>query len=105
MNSDLPPIEPPVESKRSTWIRALYMLLFYIAFNIAEFLLMCMALLQLILKLTTGETNAQLAGFGKTLAEYLAQVTRFLTFTSETLPYPFSDWPRRDQDGDKSDTA
>jgi hypothetical protein len=97
MNDNLPPNESRPDSTRSTWIRALYMLLFCIAFNIAEFLLMFMALLQLIFKLVTGEANTQLAGFGNTLAEYLAQVTRFLTFDTEKLPFPFNDWPSRNQ--------
>ncbi len=86
--------------KRQTWLRGLYMLLFIVIFHIAEFLVGAVVLLQFLFTLVTGETNARLLRFGQSLSEYVYQILRFLSFNTEDMPYPFSDWPTSDTAGE-----
>jgi hypothetical protein len=78
---------------RKLWQRVLLMLLLAIAFQLSGWLLFATAVAQLIFVLATGEPNARLLRFGRSLGWYLGQVARFETFATEALPFPFSDWP------------
>lgn len=78
---------------RRTWLRALYMLLFAAVYSLAEVVLIAVALFQLIHTLLTGATNPRLVQFGRNLCLFMYQTWRFLTFTSEELPFPFAPWP------------
>lgn len=77
----------------SIWIRGLYMLLFVIAYNVAEILLTVIVIFQFFATLITGQPNESLRRFGGNLSAYFYQVINFLTFNDEAHPYPFSDWP------------
>ena len=76
-----------------TWKRALYMLIFAIAFNISEILIAATVLLELVLVIFTGKTNPRLKIFGQSLSKYVYQIVRFLTYNTEEMPYPFAPWP------------
>jgi hypothetical protein len=80
-------------SERSTWLRGLYMLLFAFIYNVAEVVMIAVALFQFIMKLLTGKTHPRVAAFAQSLCVFLYQVWQFLTFTSEALPFPFASWP------------
>ena len=41
----------------------------------------------------TTKPNENLAGFGALLVTYVAQILNFVTFNSESRPFPFSDFP------------
>jgi hypothetical protein len=75
------------------WLRGLYMLLFVVFFAVARLVLMVVVVLQFLVRLISGELNERLLDFGGSLAAYLYQVTRFLTFNQEQRPFPFADWP------------
>ncbi|HFC92217.1 MAG TPA: DUF4389 domain-containing protein [Leucothrix mucor] len=77
----------------STWKRILYMLLFSLAYSVAEFVLMTVAVVQVLIKLFTGEINENLKVLGKQTALYIYDVMLFLTFNTEEKPFPFSAWP------------
>ena len=79
--------------QQSTWKRGLYMLLFTMFYKLAEVLLFLTVVFQFILKLLTGNTNQQLRDLGQNISTYIYQVIQFLSFNSETHPFPFSDWP------------
>lgn len=70
------------------------MLLFVVIYNIAEILMGAVAVFQFIYKLVTDNTNTQLLNFGQSLSLFIYQIWRFLTFNSETLPFPFASWPK-----------
>jgi Flp pilus assembly protein TadB len=78
---------------RSTWLRLVFMLLFVFIFYISQMVLFAAAALQFLWKLFTGEVNERLTAFGANLAEFIRQIARFLTFNTEHMPFPFSDWP------------
>ncbi|MCK5897300.1 MAG: DUF4389 domain-containing protein [Cocleimonas sp.] len=77
----------------STWKRILYMLLFVLAYSVAEFVLMAVAIVQVLFKLITGDINDNLTILGKQTALYVYDVMLFLTFNTEKKPFPFSAWP------------
>ena len=80
-------------NKRNLWIRALFMVLMAFAFQLCGTLLFIVAVLQLIMSLLNDVPNQRLLAFGRGLGRYLQQITLFLTFASEDVPFPFSDWP------------
>ena len=78
---------------RNLGIRALLMLLMMAAFHLAAWVLVCVALLQLVLSVATDSGNDRLRGLGGALGRYLGQIANFVSFGTEDLPFPFSDWP------------
>lgn len=88
------PISPPVPTvEPSLPARALYMLVFALVFWIVCWTLAITSLAQLAAALLGGRPNAEVARFGAALAVYSRQIIEFLTFVSERIPYPFSEWP------------
>lgn len=76
-----------------TWKRILYMLLFVIAYAVAEFLLTAVVVVQVFFKLITGSLNKRLLVLGKQTSQYVYDILKFLTFNSEDMPFPFTNWP------------
>jgi hypothetical protein len=50
-------------------------------------------LVQLVMTATDGASNERLRSFGRAVGRYLAQIADFVTFATEEVPFPFSDWP------------
>ncbi|HTX24435.1 MAG TPA: DUF4389 domain-containing protein [Steroidobacteraceae bacterium] len=73
--------------------RLLYMLLLTIVFWILWWIIGITVLAQLMLTLLAGRANPELARFGMGLANYSRQIIEFLTFVSDRIPFPFSEWP------------
>ena len=80
-------------SDRKIWARILYMLFFWIAYSVAELLLVLIAIFQAVVVLVTGAANEALLRFGSNLSTYIYQIAQFVTFNSESLAFPFGDWP------------
>lgn len=81
------------EETRTLGMRVLYMILFGVVFWILCWVLGVTAVVQLAVRLVKGEALPELGRFGDGLARYAGQVVRYLTFATDTLPFPFSDWP------------
>lgn len=89
-----PPLSPPVSTAHpSLGARVLYMLLFALVFWILCWTLAITAVAQLALTVLAARPNADVARFGAGLAAYSRQIIEFLTFVSDRIPYPFSEWP------------
>ena len=84
-------------SDQSIWRRLLFMILFAVIFNIAEFIILAIAVVQFFNKLTTGSVNGELRDLGPRLGQYLQQIVAFETFYTDTRPYPFAPFPADDQ--------
>jgi hypothetical protein len=69
------------------------MVLFAIVLGIVKIVLLAVTLLQVILTLFTGSQNERTTKFGGQLGLYSCQIFHFLTYYSESRPFPFSDWP------------
>ncbi len=74
-------------------VRVLYMLLFGIVFWIVSWTLAIAAIAQLVVRLSTGQLNAELTRFGASLARYTKQIVEYLTFVTEQVPYPIGEFP------------
>jgi hypothetical protein len=76
------------------WLRGLHMVLFAIAYTVAEIMLVAIILFQFLSSLFTGRVNQRLLKLGQQLGTYIYQTLLFFTFNSEERPYPFAAWPR-----------
>ncbi len=85
------PAAPP--SAPEIGLRILYMILFAVVFWILCWTLAVTAIAQLVLRLLNGRANPEITRFGAGLARYARQIIEFLTFVTEVVPYPFSEWP------------
>lgn len=79
--------------KSDIWMRMLYMLLFAIAYSIAEAVIIFLAIFQCVAVLITGHINEPLLRFGKNLSVFIFDILEFQTFNTELRPFPFSAWP------------
>ena len=82
------PIEENIKS-RSTWLRLLFMVVFYVLATVTSAVLSVVVVLGFFWVLFTGEKNSQLQQAGQVIAAYLYEIVRYLTFNSEDKPFPF----------------
>jgi hypothetical protein len=75
-------------------IKGLNVLLFLFAFAVCRFLLYIIVLVQFLFDLISGEPNNRLCQFSSEFKDYIAEVVAFVTYQSDTKPFPFSDWPK-----------
>jgi hypothetical protein len=76
----------------STWKRIFFMLVFSAIGSLVRMLLWAVIFLQVASALFTGKPNENILNFGRSLSIYTYHILLFLTFNTETLPFPFSDW-------------
>ncbi|MGZ8135995.1 MAG: DUF4389 domain-containing protein [Methylococcaceae bacterium] len=76
----------------STWKRIFFMLIFSAIGGLIRLLLWAIIILQVASALLTGKPNVNILNFGRSLSIYTYHILLFLTFNTETLPFPFSDW-------------
>jgi uncharacterized protein YqhQ len=86
-------LEKNVRSK-NTWLRLLFMIVMAVAWSIAVVIVGAVVVVNFFYVLFTGKTNSRLTGLGQSLATYLYQIVRFMTFNTETRPFPMDEeWP------------
>ena len=79
---------------RSTWIRLIFMVIFAFLYGLSRLVTGAVVVIQFFHVLFTGNTNEQLRIFGHSLAVYSYQVVDYLTFNTETKPFPIDEeWP------------
>ncbi len=87
------PVEENLRS-RGTWTRLLFMLICCVLISIASFVGTFVVILGFLWVLVTGEVNPQIRQVGQSIAAYVYENIRFLTFNSEDRPFPLgNDWP------------
>ncbi|MCP5162013.1 MAG: DUF4389 domain-containing protein [Hahellaceae bacterium] len=77
-----------------SFMRLLYMVLFYIVYKVLDIVILLVAVVQLVTCFFSGAPNAQLQQFGGSLSSYVQQIVSFLTYDNAHKPYPFSEWPQ-----------
>ena len=82
------------------WMRGVFMVLFLIAYNIVEFLILLAALFQFVAVLFTGRVNKTVLRLGNNLSLFALETFQYLTFNSNLRPFPFSPWPDEEPGGD-----
>ena len=110
MSQDNPPVDHVVDESaengieknlksRPTWLRLVFMIVFYALISVAAMVATAVVALGFLWVLFTGEPNPQLKSTGQSLATYLSQVMRYLTFNTNERPFPFdAKWPSGDAD-------
>lgn len=83
----------PSDNKVNVWLRGLYMLLMMLVLHVFGTVLVVVAIIQFVIVLMNDAPNERLVTFGRNLGIYLRQIAHFLTFASEEVPFPFSEWP------------
>ena len=90
------PIEENLKSK-ATWTRFLYMAICGILVWLASIVGAVVVVLGFLMVLFTGEVNRELREIGQSLATYIYDNIRYLTFNTEDRPFPFGGaWPSAD---------
>lgn len=80
-------------TRQAIWIRLLFMILFIVIGNFAGGLVAAVGIFQFLSAVIAGKTNPHLASFGDGLSRYVYQVASFVSFGTETKPFPFEEWP------------
>lgn len=83
-------------SRRNIWIRGLFMLLMALAYQLTGTVVCIVTVIHFLIMLMNDTPNARLVSFGRSMGRYLQQIVSFLSFASEEIPFPFSDWPAGD---------
>jgi hypothetical protein len=81
---------------KQTWLRGMFILLFAFFLVIARVVTGAVVVIQFLFTVFTGKSNANLRNFGASLSRYVYQCLLFLTYNSDTKPFPFEDWPASD---------
>lgn len=81
---------------KETWVRGLFLLLIAFLLSVAKLVTSVVVVLQFLFTVFTGQTNENLQRFGASLSRYVYQGMRFLTYNTDTKPFPFSPWPDAD---------
>ena len=81
------------DDKSTHRLRLLYMLGFYLVYKLSDFVVLAIVILQGLTSTFGSGPNEKVTEFGRSLAVYISQIVRFLSFADEKKPYPFSDWP------------
>jgi hypothetical protein len=91
-----PKIEDNIKS-RHTWLRLLFMVVFGILLWLAGLVGMVVVIFGFLWVLFKGEVNEELRGIGQSLARYVFEIVRYLTFNADEKPFPFGGrWPSAD---------
>jgi hypothetical protein len=87
------PVEENIKS-RATWMRLLFMAICCVLVSLASMVGSVVVIFSFLWVLFTGEVNRELREVGQSLASYIYQNIRFLTFNTEDKPFPFGNkWP------------
>lgn len=87
------PLEENLKS-RGTWTRLLFMIICSFLVSIASFVGTFVVVFGFLWVLFTGEVNVQIRQVGQSIAAYIYEIIRYLTFNTEDRPFPLgNDWP------------
>ncbi len=75
------------------WMRIVYMVLFTVLFNASAFILGLVAVIQAIFALITGRPNGNIRELAAGVSQYIHEIARFLSYSTEEKPFPFKSWP------------
>ncbi len=76
----------------SFWKRLFFMLIFAAIASLVRFLIWAVTFFQIVFVMLTGRANQHILSFGRSLSVYTYHIMLYLTFCTETLPFPFTAW-------------
>jgi hypothetical protein len=74
------------------WKRFFFMLIFAAIAGLVRLLIWAVTFFQVAFVLLTGKANQHILSFGRSLSVYTYHIMLYLTFCTETLPFPFTAW-------------
>ncbi|MDC0953263.1 DUF4389 domain-containing protein [Porticoccaceae bacterium] len=83
-------------SNSNTWVRLAYMFVFTLLLMAARLVITLVVIVQFLLVLVTGSDNENLRNLGQGLGKWVYQTVMFLTFNTDSKPFPFDEWPEVD---------
>jgi hypothetical protein len=90
------PIEENLKS-RATWLRLAFMVVSAMLLFVTSFVGSLVVVLGFLWVLFTGEINSQIKQVGQSIAAYVYDIIRYLTFNTDEKPFPMGgDWPSGD---------
>jgi ABC-type transport system involved in cytochrome bd biosynthesis fused ATPase/permease subunit len=78
--------------RTDNWLRGLHMLILMIAYGLAELLVVAIALFQFFTTILTRQTFSSLHQISRQLADYMRDIVLFLTYQTESKPFPYQEW-------------
>ena len=85
---DGPKMEDNLKSK-STWLRLVFMIIFAAIANLTLLVTGFIVVIGFLFVLFTGDVNEKVRQAGAVVSCYLAEILRYLTFNTDTKPFPF----------------
>lgn len=83
--------------EKSTWARGLFMVLFIVVNSFVRLAIQLIAVVQFLIALVTSGPNDKLVDLGQSLSKFSYQIMLFVTFNTDSRPYPFDEvWPVTD---------
>jgi len=93
------PIEENIKSG-ATWLRCLFILISCVLLSVALFAGSVIVVLGFFYVLFTGEVNIQIRAAGQSVATYIYDIGRYMTFNSDEKPFPLGgEWPSGSSEG------
>jgi len=82
------------QSTKEKLIHGGYIVLYAIFYSIAEIVLSAIVIFQFIHNMLKDDVNLRLKTLSKQINTYVYDVLQFVTFNSDSKPYPFSAWKK-----------
>lgn len=97
-----PETDPETEGgarRLNPFIRLILGALYIVLWNVVEFLLIGIGLIQVLAQLLFGQPLGWLAGFGASLGLWARQIVEFVSGHTDRPAFPFGRWPRASREG------
>ena len=82
----------------SVWVRIILMVAFAVVLYPVFLVLLVLMIAQMLFVIITGESNANLRSLGVALSAYIFQIVQFMSYVTDVKPFPFSDFPKAEND-------
>ena len=82
----------------SAWVRIILTVAFAVALYPVFLVLLVLMIAQMLFVIITGESNANLRSLGVALSAYVFQIVQFMSYVTDTKPFPFSEFPKAEND-------
>ena len=88
-----------IDNLKQSWIRIILMVVFAVVLYLAiPLVLLVLMIAQMLFVIITGESNANLRSLGVALSAYIFQIVQFMSYVTDVKPFPFSDFPKAEND-------
>ena len=82
----------------SVWVRIILMFAIAVVLYPVFLVLLVLMIAQMLFVIITGESNANLRSLGVALSAYIFQIVQFMSYVTDVKPFPFSDFPKAEND-------